>query len=114
MTLSSHLELLPVFQQLEKHCMKQVIIVELLSENHTFQSKTVETDWNGAKDTKNGQMSRKKVIWSDESQFTLFQSDDRTRVWRLTKEKYDVNCVVPTVKHGGGGVMVWGCFTWTL
>jgi len=60
MTLSSHLELLPVFQQLEEHCMKQVIIVELLSENHTFQSKTVETDWNGAKDTKNGQMSNGK------------------------------------------------------
>ena len=53
----------------------------------------------------------KKVIWGDESQFTLFQSDGRTRVWRLPKEKYDVNCVVPTVKHGGGGVMV-GCFTW--
>jgi len=53
-----------------------------------------------------------KVIWSDESRFTLFQSDGRTRVWRFPKEKYDVNCVVPTVKHGGGGVMVWGCFTW--
>src|SRR6185312_6968615 len=60
MILSSHLELLPVFQQLEEHCMKQVIIVELLSENHTFQSKPVETDWNGAKDTKNGQMSNGK------------------------------------------------------
>jgi transposase len=49
---------------------------------------------------------------SDESQFTLFRSDGRIRVWRLPKEKYDVDCVVPTVKHGGGGVMVWGCFTW--
>ena len=54
----------------------------------------------------------KKVIWSDESRFTLFKSDGETRVWRLPKEKYDIDCVVPTVKHGGGGVMVWGCFTW--
>lgn len=54
----------------------------------------------------------KKVIWSDESRFTLFRSDGRIRVWRLPKEKYDVDCVVPTVKHGGGGVMVWSCFTW--
>src|SRR5688572_29993593 len=54
----------------------------------------------------------KKVIWSDESRFTLFKSDGKTRVWRLPKEKYDIDCVVPTVKYGGGGVMVWGCFTW--
>ncbi|GET63075.1 transposable element Tcb1 transposase [Rhizophagus irregularis DAOM 181602=DAOM 197198] len=27
-------------------------------------------------------------------------------VWRLTEEKYDINCFVPTVKHGGGGVMI--------
>lgn len=54
----------------------------------------------------------KKVIWSDESRYTLFQNDGRTRVWRLQKERYDIDCVVPTVKHGGGGVMVWGCFTW--
>ena len=31
---------------------------------------------------------------------------------RLPKEKYDVNCVVLTVRHDNGGVMVWmGCFT---
>ncbi len=54
----------------------------------------------------------KKVIWSDESRFTLFQNDGKVHVWRLPKEKYDVNCLVPTVKHGGGGVMMWGCFSW--
>ena len=55
----------------------------------------------------------RKIIWSDESRFTLFQDDGRTRVWRLSNEKYKANCIVPTVKHGGGGVMVWGCFTWS-
>ena len=23
-------------------------------------------------------------------------------------------CVVPTVKHGGGSAMAWGCFGWEL
>ena len=32
------------------------------------------------------------------------------RIWRQPKEKYDVDCLVPTFKHGGGGVMIWGCF----
>lgn len=54
----------------------------------------------------------KKIIWSDESRFTLFQNDGKVRVWRLQKEKYNVSCLVPTVKHGGGGVMMWGCFSW--
>ena len=30
-------------------------------------------------------------------------------VWRTPKEEYDKKCLVPTVKHGGGGnVKVWG------
>ncbi|CAJ0627840.1 10373_t:CDS:2 [Entrophospora sp. SA101] len=40
----------------------------------------------------------------------LHQNDGRQRVWHLPKEKYDVDCLVPTFKHGGGDVMVWGCF----
>lgn len=52
----------------------------------------------------------KTVIWSDESRFTLYQNDAHIKVWRQPKEKYAVDCLVPTYKHGGGGIMVWGCF----
>jgi transposase len=50
------------------------------------------------------------IIWSDESRFELFQNDSHNWVWRKPKEKYDVDCLTPTVKHGKDGVMMWGCF----
>lgn len=49
------------------------------------------------------------VLWSDESKFNLFASDGRTKVWRTPDEAYRLQCLSPTVKHGGGNVMVWGC-----
>ena len=53
----------------------------------------------------------KHVLWSDESKFNLFGSDGKIIVWRSTIEEYDSKCTVPTVKHNGGSVMVWGCFS---
>ncbi len=49
------------------------------------------------------------VLWSDETKINLFSSDSLKRVWRQPGEEYKVKCVLPTVKHSCGRVMVWGC-----
>lgn len=51
------------------------------------------------------------IIWSDESKFELFRGNGRRWVWRQPHEKYDVECLIPTMKSGQDGIMVWGCFT---
>lgn len=53
-----------------------------------------------------------QVIWSDESTFSLFQTTGRVYVWRTPKEAFAPECLVPTVKHGGGSLMVWGAISW--
>lgn len=54
----------------------------------------------------------KRVIWSDESKFELFNKKRRTRVWRKSDEGLQDRHLQPTMKHGGGSIMVWGCFSW--
>lgn len=44
------------------------------------------------------------------SKFAIFGSM-RIFVRRRSRERVDEQCIVPTVKHRGGSVMVWGCFT---
>ncbi len=51
------------------------------------------------------------VLWSDESKVNLFDSDGVQHVWRRPGEEYQENCALPTVKHGGGSIMVWGCMS---
>ncbi len=41
----------------------------------------------------------------------VFDSDDVQHVWRRPVEKYQEHCALPTVKHGGVSIMVWGCMT---
>ncbi len=51
------------------------------------------------------------VLWSDESKVNLFDSDGVQHVWWRPGEEYQENCALPTDKHGGGSIMVWGCMT---
>ena len=49
------------------------------------------------------------VLWSDETKVNFFGSDGVKGVWRQPGEEYKDKCVLPTVKHVGGSVMIWGC-----
>ncbi len=54
----------------------------------------------------------KNVAWSDESRFLLQHSDGRVRIWRKGHQSMDPSCLVSMVRTAGGGVMVWGTFSW--
>lgn len=49
-----------------------------------------------------------KVVWSDESKFCLFSSSGIKWIRRPNGKRFDPKYQIPTVKHGGGNVMVWG------
>ena len=51
------------------------------------------------------------VIWSDESKIELFNHSHQRQVWRKKGEEFKPNNTIPTVKFGGGNIMVWGCFS---
>lgn len=53
------------------------------------------------------------VLWSDETKLELFGPMDQRYIWRRNKQAYAEKNTLPTVKHGGGSIMLWGCFAST-
>ncbi len=51
------------------------------------------------------------ILWSDETKINVFWNDGFKTVWRRKGEEYKEKCIVPTVKHGGGSVLMWGCMS---
>ena len=52
----------------------------------------------------------KHILWSDETKIELFGLNTKKYVWRKTGSANDPANTIPTVKHGGGCIMLWGCF----
>ena len=53
---------------------------------------------------------RRNVLWWDETKIELFGHNDHCYVWRKKGEACMPKNTIPTLKHGGGSIMLWGCF----
>ena len=47
---------------------------------------------------------RNKILWSDETKIELFGRNANLHIWRKPG-------TIPMGKHGGGSIMLWGCFS---
>ncbi|KAG2468725.1 TCB1 transposase, partial [Polypterus senegalus] len=60
---------------------------------------------------KDSQTMRNKILWSDEAKIELFGVNARRHVWRKPGTAHHQANTIPTVKHGGGSIMLRGCFS---
>ena len=56
---------------------------------------------------KDSQTMRNKILWSDETKIELFGLNAKSHVWNKPGN-------IPSVKHAGGSIMLWGCFSAAL
>ena len=52
-----------------------------------------------------------KVLWTYETKIELFGHNNRNHVWGKDGKAYSPKNTVPTVKLGGGSIMIWECFS---
>lgn len=83
--------------KVKKPLLSRCHIKQRLDFAHKYQHWTV-ADW-------------EHVVWSDETKINRLASDGRQWVWKKPGAPLTAQHVKPTVKFGGGSVMIWGCMT---
>lgn len=58
------------------------------------------------------QRNWKNILFSDETKINLFGSDGRVYVRRGKNQELNPRNTIKTVKHGGGNIKIWGCFSY--
>jgi hypothetical protein len=53
---------------------------------------------------KDSQTMQNKILWSDETKIQHFGMNAKSHVWRKPG-------TIPAMQHGGGNIMLWGCFS---
>ena len=52
-----------------------------------------------------------RILWSNKTKMELFGLNAKRYVWRKPNTAHHPKNTIPTVKHGGGSIMLWGCFS---
>jgi len=79
----------------------------LLTPRHISLRFEMATSWLGLTDEE-----LKMIVFSDEAKFNLRYFDEKSSVWRTPTSELQSKHIEPTVKYGGGSVMVWACFSY--
>ena len=77
-----------------------------LLQNHHKKARLRFTTAHGDKDP----TFCRNVLWSDETKIELFGLNDHCYAWRKRADACKLKNTIPTVKHRGGSIMLWGCF----
>ena len=72
--------------------------------SHSSVKGTWQSAWSLPKGTQRIQTMRNQILWSDETKIELYGLNAKRHVWRKPG-------TIPTVKHGGGSIILWGYFS---